>query len=329
MIRRILWAVSVALLCFPAFAGPRVLTDIAPVQGLVAMVMGDTGQPASAVPAGGSPHHHAMRPSDARRIAGADLVFVVGAGLTPWLDRALEQLAPGAEVIALIAQPGTRHLPLGPARGEADAGHAHGDGHGHDHGHGHGHGHQDGTSSREQTSAAPLQKVPDPHAWLDPQNASLWLGVIADALSRIDPGNANTYAANRKQAEQAISQMDQSIAGRLHDVRNRPFLEQHAALGYFSSYYDLGPAVAVLSSHAVRPGARYLAELDQRIATDQPTCLFVDTDAPAALSMRLAEEHGLTLARIDPAGSLTAPGTDQYVRMMSALARDISGCLGG
>ena len=36
----------------------------------------------------------------------------------------------------------------------------------------------------------------DPHVWTDPANAALWALTIRDALSGLDPANAETYAAN-------------------------------------------------------------------------------------------------------------------------------------
>ncbi|MEC8041367.1 MAG: zinc ABC transporter substrate-binding protein [Pseudomonadota bacterium] len=65
---------------------PRVVTDIAPVHALVAQVMGDLGAPDLLVDPGSSPHSYAMRPSQARALEKADLVFWIGEPLTPWLE---------------------------------------------------------------------------------------------------------------------------------------------------------------------------------------------------------------------------------------------------
>ncbi|MEM1360801.1 MAG: zinc ABC transporter substrate-binding protein, partial [Pseudomonadota bacterium] len=69
---------------------PNVAVDIAPVHGLVSMVMGDLGQPNLILPQNASPHGFAMRPADARALHSADLVFWTSPELTPWLVRALE-----------------------------------------------------------------------------------------------------------------------------------------------------------------------------------------------------------------------------------------------
>ncbi len=56
-------------------SSPKVLVSIKPLQALVAGVMAGVAQPDLLLPAGANPHHHTLRPSDARRLSGADLVF--------------------------------------------------------------------------------------------------------------------------------------------------------------------------------------------------------------------------------------------------------------
>ncbi|NSY39595.1 zinc ABC transporter substrate-binding protein [Leisingera sp. ANG59] len=110
---------------------PKVAADIAPVHGLVARVMQGLGEPALVVPPGASPHGYSMRPSEARALDQADVVFWLGEALTPWLEGPLEELAGDAHRIELLESEGTTVLPFREgARFEAHAhdGHAeHGD----------------------------------------------------------------------------------------------------------------------------------------------------------------------------------------------------------
>jgi zinc transport system substrate-binding protein len=127
---------------------PRVAVDIAPVHGLVARVMQGVGEPSLVVPAGASPHGYSLRPSEARALDQADLVFWIGESLTPWLQGPLEKLAHDAHRVELLEVAGTTQLAFREgARFEA---HDNGDHEGHDHGeqghddHGHeGHDHDE------------------------------------------------------------------------------------------------------------------------------------------------------------------------------------------
>ena len=81
---------------------PRVVVDIAPTYSLVAQVMKGIGQPDLLVTSGASPHEYAMRPSDAKALESANLIFWVSRHLTPWLENAMPALVQNAEVVELL-----------------------------------------------------------------------------------------------------------------------------------------------------------------------------------------------------------------------------------
>ncbi|NBZ87273.1 zinc ABC transporter substrate-binding protein [Stagnihabitans tardus] len=69
---------------------PKVITDIPPVAGLVAAVMGDLGQPVVLLDKGGDEHDLALKPSQMEAMTEADLVVWMGEDLTHELGHALE-----------------------------------------------------------------------------------------------------------------------------------------------------------------------------------------------------------------------------------------------
>ncbi|MBU2934718.1 MULTISPECIES: zinc ABC transporter substrate-binding protein [Pacificibacter] len=83
---------------------PTVATDIAPIHSLVAQVMGDLGEPTLLMDQSASPHSYAMRPSEARNLQQAGVVFWSGNALTPWLGGAIDTLAPNAVSVPLIEE---------------------------------------------------------------------------------------------------------------------------------------------------------------------------------------------------------------------------------
>lgn len=107
------------LLWSPAQAqGLRVLTDVAPVHGLVSQVAEGVLTPALLLEADADPHHIALRPSQASAVLQADLVIWIGPALTPWLvaplgarDGPILALAPD-----LVEGRDDPHLWLDPAR---------------------------------------------------------------------------------------------------------------------------------------------------------------------------------------------------------------------
>ena len=110
---------------------PKVVTDIAPVHSLVSQVMDGIGVPDLIVPNEASPHDYRLRPADAEAIENAKLIFWMGEGLTPWMERALTALSNDADVVELLALNETEVLPF--REGALFEAHDHDDHDGHDH----------------------------------------------------------------------------------------------------------------------------------------------------------------------------------------------------
>ena len=89
-----------------AAAEPRVVATIPPIHSLVAGVMAGVGEPTLLIPGGASPHAYAMRPSEARALADADIVFWVGEAMETFLERPLAALTRDTTVVELAAVSG-------------------------------------------------------------------------------------------------------------------------------------------------------------------------------------------------------------------------------
>ena len=85
----------------PALGAPKVVTSIKPVHSLVAGVMQGIGEPTLLIKSGGSPHSYSLRPSEAKALQDADLVFWVGDGIETFLEKPLESLAEADKVVTL------------------------------------------------------------------------------------------------------------------------------------------------------------------------------------------------------------------------------------
>ncbi len=104
----------------------------------------------------------------------------------------------------------------------------------------------------------------DPHAWLDPANAQVWLAAIADELSRLDADNAATYAANAKAAIARIAALDAEVAQTLAPAQGKPLIVYHDAYGYFAAHYGLSIFGSVALGDATAPGAARLVRPARR-----------------------------------------------------------------
>ena len=101
---------------------PRVVTDIAPIHSLVAMVMDGVGEPGLLIPQNASPHEYAMRPSEAKALQEANLVVYLGHDMTPWMEPLFETVAASADALDLSKVDGVLQLSYreGPVFGDHD-----------------------------------------------------------------------------------------------------------------------------------------------------------------------------------------------------------------
>lgn len=297
----------------PAMAEvPRVVTDIPAVHSLVAQVMGDLGQPELLLDKGANGHSFQMRPSQAAGLQEADLVVWIGPSMTPWLDRALDGIS-NAPQLQLLSAEGTHVQDFG-----ATDAHDHSD---EDH---------DEVKAEEGHEEHGEEdhdhKGTDPHAWLDPANASHWLGLIAADLSKLDPDNAATYAANAAAAQTQITALDAELTATLAPVKDHPFVVFHDAYGYFTAHYGLTVAAKISDGDAAAPGAKHIAEV-QEILAKGPTCLHPEANHDDKLAVQLAEATAAKLgAPLDPEGSTFDAGPTVYADLMRGLAKSLADC---
>ncbi|WP_099827275.1 zinc ABC transporter substrate-binding protein [Oceaniglobus indicus] len=284
-------------------APPAVVADIAPVHSLVSQVMAGVGTPSLLIRPGASPHDYAMRPSDARALNAAQIVVWVGPELTPQLDTQIDTLAGGAVSVALLDQPGTLRLAVRDAPGFAP--HDHDDHVGHDdHDHG----------------------AIDPHAWLDPDNARVWLDAIAQALADADPDNADAYRANAADSAARIDALEDDIVTLTDPVRSGSHIVFHDAYQYFEHRFDLPAAGAISLSDASDPSPSRIAALRQRIAADDIRCALSEPQFNAGLVDAVFEGTDARSAVIDPLGSALTPGADLYGDLLRGVARSFADC---
>lgn len=285
----------------PTLAAPEVVVTLAPVHSLVAGVMAGVGMPSLLIESGASPHVRVLRPSEARLLAGADIVFRVGGGLEGFLERPLRALGDGTRVVTLAEADGVTRHPLRAGGIWADAGAADEDGLGHG--------------------------AYNPHIWLDPGNAAGIVRAAARALGRLDPDNAARYDENARALLRRLAALDTELARHLAPVADVPFVVFHDAFPGFAARYGLNAVGALAVSPERPPGARRLTEVRAHIAAAGVRCVFAEPQFRPALAETVVEGSGARIGLIDPLGIGIPPEPDAYFTLMRALARDLRDCL--
>ena len=313
------WMLSVT----PATADiPQVATDIPPVHSLVSQVMGDLGTPKLILPPGTSPHGYAMRPSEARALQNADVIFWVGPDLTPWLGRAIKALTGNAIKVTLSKNKDLVHHPYRTAATfESHAHDDHGDEHEEASKDDHEHAHDDHGDDHKEASHI------DPHLWLDPDNARIFLDVISSTLARLDVVHADIYRANAAQAKKAIEALRYELDATLQPIRGRPFIVFHDAYQYFEHRFDMEASGSLSLGDASSPGPARIAAIRQKVKTLGAHCVFSEPQFQSRIITTVIAGTNTRAGVLDPIGMTLETGSGLYAQLLRNLALELRACL--
>ena len=311
---------------------PKVAVDIAPVHSLVARVMDGVGTPDLIIPAGASPHEYSLRPSQAASLQNADLVFWIGESLTPWMESAIETLAKDAVVTELFEAEGILKLPFRQgALFEEHADHDDHEGHDdhdeHDDHEGHDeHDDHDGHDEHDDHDGHD-HDGDDPHVWLSPDNAAVWLNTIAQALSNVDPENADQYKLNAAEGQKELRDLSTEIDEILFPFKGRNFIVFHDAYQYFEESFNFYAAGAISLSDARDPSPARVAEIQNRINEQSIACILSEPQYNPNIVATVANGSNVKMGILDPLGVGLELGKTHYFQTLRNIATALSGCL--
>ncbi len=305
-----------------ANADLKVVVSIKPIHSLASYLMDGIGKPDLIVDGYSSPHGFALKPSHAKMLQEADIIFYVGEGLENFLEKPLKSIAKKAEKIEFMEIKGINKLKFRERNifdDHDDHGHkednhddqGHDDEHkedGHDdHGHeGHAHGEY------------------DPHIWLDPSNAKIILNEMAEHLIENDQKNASTYKANLNKALKDIDKLLEDVKSELNkDFKSIVF---HDAYQYFEKRFNVNVLGAFTVNTDVLPGAEQLSKIREIIEHDKVSCIFSEPQFNPDIINVVAKDMDIRTGILDPLGATLNPGKDLYFDLIRNMSKSFKGC---
>ncbi|MBK9090252.1 MAG: zinc ABC transporter substrate-binding protein [Holophagales bacterium] len=285
---------------------PVAVATIAPLADLLRSVAGPGWTVRTVIPPGTSPHVFEPEPSDLRKLVGARLVVVAGAGYDDWMRRVLAACASDAHVHDAAAS-----LGIGPGVREKPAADLH---------EGHDHGPEDvpgdeahsGEGGHEGHAHGVLGE--DPHWWLSPVLAARSLAPLAEALAAVDPDHAEGYRQRARETASSYVALDRELAATLAPLRGKRFVSAHRAWIYFADRYGLVEAASIEPVPGREPSPRALKALVVEGRRGRLGRLFTEPQFPPAAARVVANEAGLALTLVDPIGGV--PGRETYPALM-------------
>ena len=288
---------------------PKVVVSIKPIHSLVAAIMKGVGEPGLIVEGANSPHTFNMKPSSAKKLQDADLVFWVGHGLEAFLEKPLEALGNKATVVELDDAPGLTKLKF--REGGAFEPH------------------DDGDADEAAEAHHHEEGEFDMHLWLDPANAKAMASEIEKTLVKADPHNAQTYASNAKALDEKLDALDKELTASVAPIKDKPFIVFHDAYQYFENRYHIRVAGSITVSPETLPGADRISQIHKKVTELGATCVFSEPQFEPKLINVVLEGTPAKAGTLDPEAATLTEGPNLYFEMMRGIATSLTDCLKG
>ena len=284
---------------FVAANTPTVLTTIKPLQLISQAITEGVTESDVLLPPGASPHNHSLRPSDARKLHSADVIFWVGPSMESFLTRTL----PSAKNTKVVAMMDSETIKLRKTKND--------DEHQHDHDHHHDHDHGEF----------------DPHLWLSTDNGRAMAKIMTDTLVALDKENADRYNVNLKKFLKSLDDADERNKKKLTGFETKPFFVFHDAYGYLQDQYNLNIGGHFTLNPEQQPGARHLTNLRDTLKSTGKTCIFREPQFQPAYIDRITEGLDVKVGVLDPLGEDIQAGPEGFARFINRLVDNIQECM--
>ena len=236
-----------------------VVTTVAPITSIVANVVGDEAEVVGIVPEGTNSHTFEPRPSDAKQLARADVIFMNGLKLEePTRKLAESNKARTTEIVEL----------------------------------------GDETITPDEYvfdfSFPKEEGKPNPHLWTNPPMAKRFAEIVAERMARLDPDSADVYRANLAAFSARVDAFDEAIRTAFATIPDgqRKLLTYHDAYAYFAQEYDFEVIGAIQVSDFEDPTPKQVAGLIEQVRATGVRAIFGSEVFPSPVLEQIGKQTG-------------------------------------
>src|SRR6266545_5667923 len=140
----------------------------------------------------------------------------------------------------------------------------------------------------------------NPHMCLDPTLAMRYVDQIRDVLTAADPANAATYQANARRYSAEIADLDVWALQQVATIppRNRKLVTFEDAFPYMARHFGLEIVGFVVTGHEREQSAQELAELVNKLKSQQIPTVFTGPQFDARILELAARDAGVQVKQL-------------------------------
>ena len=261
------------------------------------------------LPDGASEHDYSLRPSDVKRLQGADLVVWIGPEMEAFMEKSVKNI-PNAKQVTIAQLNDVKPLLMKGADDDDDD-----------------HGHNDAGS--EKSDEHHHHGDYNMHLWLSPEIARASAVAIHEKLVELMPQSRAKLDANLKDFEAQLAATDKQVGNELAPLKGKGYFVFHDAYGYYEKHYGLTPLGHFTVNPEIQPGAQRLHEIRTQLVEQKATCVFAEPQFRPAVVESVARGTSVRMGTLDPLGTNIKLSKESYPAFLTQLATQYASCLKG
>ena len=154
----------------------------------------------------------------------------------------------------------------------------------------------------------PYKDAPNPHAWMSPSNALIYIENIKNAFVKYDPQNADTYQKNAAAYAEKIKQLDKPLREKLSQIPSdqRWLVTSEGAFSYLAKDYDLKEGYLWPINAEQQGTPQQVRKLINLVKKNHIPVVFSESTVSAKPAQQVAKESGAKYGGVLYVDSLSA-----------------------
>ncbi|EIF37742.1 metal ABC transporter substrate-binding protein [Haemophilus parainfluenzae] len=154
----------------------------------------------------------------------------------------------------------------------------------------------------------PYKDAPNPHAWMSPSNALIYIENIKNAFVKYDPQNADTYQKNAAAYAEKIKQLDKPLREKLSQIPSdqRWLVTSEGAFSYLAKDYDLKEGYLWPINAEQQGTPQQVRKLIDLVKKNHIPVVFSESTVSAKPAQQVAKESGAKYGGVLYVDSLSA-----------------------
>lgn len=140
-------------------------------------------------------------------------------------------------------------------------------------------------------------KNKNPHLWMDPENAKVYVRKIRDALISVDPAHAATYRANAAAYERRLDRLTQQIRAKIATIPrdHRYMIVFHNAWQYYNDRFGITTLGFIEANPGQDPNPQQIAHLVDLAREHHVRAIFSEPEYSKKLAEQVAGNAGISI----------------------------------